>query len=291
MLKYIKVNKTDLFYEDKWNNSNLNEYYQYILNKLIDFFYINNIELSVNFGCDFLNKDIDIDFQYEHTIIKNNNDYSCRIFRFENLIKCDLVFDYSNANIAHIKNYPEYDEYINICRYYPPLLYDIMENNDANRIKNCLTIHNPSPRRNKIHEKIDMDYYNTLCGDNLYDKTIMKNVMDNYKLLINIHQTDIHYTLEELRVLPSLMSGMLIVSEDVPYKEHIPYSKHIIWSSYNDLNKTINDVLHNYDLFKKQYLTDLSKTLFDMKLNSDDILNNFFTKKLFGNSLINYDKN
>ncbi len=276
MVKSIKVNKTDLSYEDKWDVSNLNEYYQYILNNLIGFFKINNVPLSVNFGCDSLIKDINLEFQYEHTIIKSGIDYLCSIYRVDYLSKCDLVFEYSNANVTHIKNFTEYTEYSNVCRYYPPLLYEITETYTGNRFKNCLTIHNPSPRRHNIHQKIDMDYYHAVCEGDLYDKDIMRKTMNNYKLLINIHQTDFSHTLEELRVLPSLMSGILLISEDVPYKESIPYSKHIIWSQYNNLVDTINDVLNNYEYYREKYLHNLNETLLEMKLNSDNVINTFF---------------
>lgn len=278
MIKSKIINKTELFYEDKWDIGNLNEYYQHILNQLIYFLNNNDVPYSVNFGCKTLSKDINLDFQYEHTIIKNNEEYICNIHRFDYLIKCDSVFEYSMTNISHIKNFPEFNQYYNVCRYFPPLIYDISDiDSDSDiRTKNVLTIHNSSPRRNHIHEKIHMDFYHNVCGGNIYDKNIMKNVLDNYKILVNIHQIDIHHTLEELRVLPSLMTGILVISEDVPYKDHIPYGKHIIWSSYDDLTKTINDVLNNYDFFREKYLTNIKTTISNMKIKSDEAMRLIF---------------
>jgi hypothetical protein len=37
MIKSVIINKSELFYETKWDYGNLNEYYQYILNKLKNF--------------------------------------------------------------------------------------------------------------------------------------------------------------------------------------------------------------------------------------------------------------
>ena len=58
MIKSKIVNKSELFYETKYDDSNINEYYQYILNTIILFLTKNNIPYSINFGCDNILKDI-----------------------------------------------------------------------------------------------------------------------------------------------------------------------------------------------------------------------------------------
>jgi len=272
MIKNVIINKSELYYTTKWDVGNLNEYYQHILNNLIFFLKNNNVPYSVNFGCDEIIKDINLDFQYEHTIIKNEDgEYYCSVYRFNDLIKLQSVFDYSNANVNHIKTSEYFKKNSDVFRYYPPLLYDISNSN--NRFKNCLTIHNTSLRRHNIHQKIDMDY----C-QNVYCKNAIKNIMDEYKILVNIHQTDNSHTLEELRVLPALMTGILVISEDSPYKEHIPFSEHIIWSQYDNIVDTINNVLEDYDFFREKYLTNLDLTLKKMKNDSDNEMFLIFEK-------------
>lgn len=277
MIKNITINNTELFYEDMWDYGNLNEYYQYILNDLKTFFKNNNVPFSVNFGCLNFEKDINLGFQYEHTIITNTSGgYDCKIYNSDWLMKCDFVFEYSICNINHIKNYIEFENYSKISRYYPPLIYNIGDVNNHRRIKNCLTIHNISSRRNLIHQQIDLQFYQNECGNDFYSKKTMKEIMDKYKVLVNIHQIDEHLTLEELRVLPALMTGMLVISEDVPYKESIPYNKHIIWSSFDELPKVINDVLANYDFYRDKFLNNLDMTINDMKSKSNKVLKNIF---------------
>jgi len=277
MIKSKIINNSELFYDTKWNNGNLNEYYQYILNDITLFLTNNNVPYSVNFGCNNVLKDINLDFQYEHTFIKNeyNNGYSCTVNKFDELIKLQSVFEYSNANLNHIKTSDYFKENSDVFRYYPPLLYDI--SNSDNRFKNCLTIHSSTSRRNNIHQKVDMDYYHNVYGvGNIYCKNIIKKVMDEYKVLVNIHQTDRYSTLEELRVLPALLTGILVISEDSPYKEHIPISKHIIWSPYDTIVETINNVLENYDFFRQKYLTNLDLTIKKMKTDSDNEMFSIF---------------
>ena len=238
----------------------------------------NDIPFSINFGCGNLSKDINLDFQYEHTIINDENGgFYCEVYRFEELIKLNSVFEYSNANLFNIKTSDNFKDYSRVFKYYPPLVYDIMDIDvNSNRTKNCLTIHSPSLRRNNIHEKIDMDYFQTVSGGLLYCKNIMKNVMDDYKILVNIHQTDKYCTLEELRVLPALMTGILVISEESPYKSNIPYNQHIIWTKYEDLVETINDVLTEYEFFREKHLKNLSLTLNQMKKNSEQELFSIF---------------
>ena len=114
---------------------------------------------------------------------------------------------------------------------------------------------------------------------NTRDKFYLKNQLDNFKILLNIHQIDDHKSFEELRVLPALSTGILIISEDVPYKESIPYNNHIIWSSYDDLEKTLDKVLNNYNYYRYEKLNGLSKTLENMKEICEDKILNFFKKK------------
>jgi hypothetical protein len=75
------------------------------------------------------------------------------------------------------------------------------------------------------------------------------NLLQSTKILINIHQTDHHHTFEELRCLPALLNGVIIISEDCPYKEYVPYHKYIIWSSYDNIINVVSDVYNNYDKY------------------------------------------
>jgi hypothetical protein len=89
------------------------------------------------------------------------------------------------------------------------------------------------------------------------------------KILVNIHQTDHHHTLESLRVLPALSHGVLIVSENVPLKETIPYHEYIIWSNYESLAETVKNVEDNYEHYFNQIF---NKNLYDVldKISNDN---------------------
>mgnify|MGYP003335051444 CR=1 FL=1 len=61
-----------------------------------------------------------------------------------------------------------------------------------------MVLHNPSERRTPIYQKLNHDFiFDT------YEKEKVKIRLNDYKLLINLHQTDKYLTFEELRCLPS----------------------------------------------------------------------------------------
>jgi hypothetical protein len=59
--------------------------------------------------------------------------------------------------------------------------------------------------------------------------------------------------MEELRLLPALLRGLVIVSEETPLIQHIPFSDFIIWSSVEDLPAKVADAITNYDSYFKKF--------------------------------------
>jgi hypothetical protein len=109
----------------------------------------------------------------------------------------------------------------------------------------------------------------------VFEKSELQTLYDKTKILINVHQTDHHHTFEELRVLPALSRGVLVVSEDVPLKDHIPYNEFIIWSTYEDLVDKVIEVEKNYDFFYKKIFTKKNKDkLIDLRNTNDKKINN-----------------
>ena len=88
--------------------------------------------------------------------------------------------------------------------------------------------------------------------NNCFVKQRVQDLYRNTKILINIHQTDHHHTFEELRVLPALLNGTLVISEISPLSELVPYSKCVIWTTYDKILSTAKDILARYDEVHKQ---------------------------------------
>ena len=95
--------------------------------------------------------------------------------------------------------------------------------------------------------------------NNCFSNEDLKKLYLDTKILINIHQTEHHDTFEELRVLPALLSGVIVISESSPLNNLIPYNDFIIWSSYDNIIETVKKIINNYDdyhnkIFKSTHL-------------------------------------
>jgi hypothetical protein len=85
--------------------------------------------------------------------------------------------------------------------------------------------------------------------NNCFDKQVLRMLYNRTKILINIHQTEHHHTFEELRVLPALQCGVLVISERSPLNNLVPYNEFVIWSEYDKICDKVNEVVNNYDYF------------------------------------------
>lgn len=180
--------------------------------------------------------------------------------------------EHSNTNINHISIFKPNDDYLKKTLYLPPF-YNDFNKKEFKRENEFITLHNINERREKILKGMVVKNIN-----NIFRKNEIYENYNNYKVLLNIHQTDECLTFEELRCLPALSSGILIISEDVPYKESIPYSKHIIWSSVDKIQEISNDVIKNYDDYRKIYFNDIEDTFEKLKKITNKTLNKLLLK-------------
>jgi hypothetical protein len=169
----------------------------------------------------------------------------------------------------------------NKCIYISPLLYPLYKLKD-NRNINCLTtfINKEEPRRKKLLLNILNNNIEHININNCFDTESLENLYKKTKIMVNIHQTDHHHTFEELRVLPALLNGIIVICEDSPLKENIPYNKYIIWTNYDNIIETIIDVQNNYDIYYDKIFNniEIDKTIEIMKYNNSTDLEKYIIK-------------
>jgi len=213
--------------------------------------------------------------------IYNNDNYLVRIINLENYDKYDFIIEYSLLNIENIKRSNKFDNnFIKKILYLPPFVYDINFNFQFKRNIELLTtyIDINELRRKKLFDLLNKNNIEFINKNSIFDKDKLCEIYDNTKILINIHQTNHHHTLEEFRILPALSRGVIIISEIVPLKEIIPYHEYIIWTEYDNILETIKNTLKKYDYYHNNFFGEQSKL--------NEILNN-----LNDNSLNNIKKN
>ena len=207
--------------------------------------------------------------QVEHTLVKpggrdsggfeagallisgasSSTPYLARLSKYESMKKFDFIIEYSRMNLVNIQGAAKFSDLKGKVLYLSPALYKLNSASSDARRRNFITITNfgnsEEPRRKNFLEvmrskEIPVQNIHTWYSDveELYART---------RILVNIRQIDHHDTLEELRVLPALRSGVIVISELAPYKELTRYSEFIIWGTLDELPEIIRNVQDNYE--------------------------------------------
>jgi len=275
-------------YRDQNVGIHIKDYYDYCFNLIVDNLQSSDKQVDVSLGKSSFDNSVRLDIQPEHTLVKlggrsvakpvlgniPTNDagenYLVRIDKFDYYRSLDGVIEYSVPNIINMNSCfdEEVVEYSKKCRYVAPLIYDKdrLEHNERSGVFTLFTL-GSSSRRDLFHKDSGIENIaDEFCSDNLSELYYNKAIM------VNIHQTDHHHTFEELRVLPALSQGLVVIAEDSPLKEHIPYSDSIVWSSLENMRDVIRDVESNYQSYRQKIFTSkLSATL--QKLRQNNVTN------------------
>ena len=274
----LKINNSIILIKS-WVYPWINEYYQYIVSLLKLIINKNNLSINIILGDQDYNfhnenKTIKIDINYEHTLVKKNGrgfqphtqvgkiiydqtkHYFVLIGKFNQLNSCDIVIDYSIPNIFNVKESELFDDFSKKHIYIAPSLYKKNIENRERTINSLSTFINVNePRRKVLLEKISKSNLNHINRNNCFEAHVLEEVYQNTKILINIHQTPHHDTFEELRCLPALQNGVIVVAEKSPLNHLIPYNDLIIWSDYDNIIEKTAEVLKNYDDYFKKIFT------------------------------------
>jgi len=290
-----KVNKGVIYYNND-ESIHIKDYYNYCVNLLINWLTDNDKEINIIFGdykVDFNNnfETIKIDIQIEHTLVKsggrsvndkiygttktdNGEVYLVRIDKFNYYNSLDYIFEYSYPNTHNIKSSGYFNEFSDKIINITPSMYS--PNFDKTNKIDSITLFssNSSQRRDDITKELKEKNINCINIDNCFSSDDLINQYNKTKIMLNVHQTEHHHTFEELRVLPALSNGVIIISENVPLKELIPYSNHVVWCEYSELSNTLKYVQENYEEFyEKLFNNELKELLLTLKETNNKKLN------------------
>jgi hypothetical protein len=190
-------------------------------------------------------------------MLERQDRYLVRIAEYEKLRFADIIFDYSRINLLNIKSSPSLKSYSRRSFCVSPALYSIYTN-PQNRNGVITLFGNPDASRRKLFLGLLAD--NDIAYENIRGVYFgVENIYRKAKIIVNIRQAEGFDTLEELRVLPALRSGAIVISEIAPYVKKTAYSKYIIWGSLKELPGIIAEVERNYEEIHKRIFGDGSK--------------------------------
>lgn len=195
---------------------------------------------------------------------KDNDYYKIIIDDMNKLQKSDIIINYSVVNQTNVKISKYYKDLYKKMVLIHPLLYPY-NNEKTNRNIHCLTTFlHPycTEKRKDFLKRIKDENINHVNINNCTCAEDFIKLYKNTKILVNIHQIYEHHTVEELRILPALMCGVIVICEEGPLREYIPYQDSIIWSTNENMMKTIRDVEEKYDelhrkIFSGNHLSNL----------------------------------
>lgn len=251
-------------------------YYLYCVDLVTQSFYRQGHPLNLVFG-DYPDAfdnglpTLRIDLQFEHSLVKpggrdsfgalpgkipiqgGKDRYLVRLDRYDYLRQLDLVIEYSRPNLVNIEASGRFEDYLRRTILLHPLFY-APEFGHRPRHLELITLFADTrqPRRRAFLERSQDAGLQVMNVNHIYDQERLRRLYLDTKILINVHQTDHHHTFEELRVLPALLCGVVVISEEVPLKEEIPYSSYILWCDYEKLVERVRWVQNHYaDYYRK----------------------------------------
>jgi hypothetical protein len=218
--------------------------------------------------------------------------------------KIEQIFhiDYSLSNISIIKNNLEIINNHKIKLYYFPYSYSekeisllksiILRNTIPTGEKTSKKIYDigiisvNNKRRQDICERLKELNIKVLIINGTYGIK-RDNLMENCKILLNIHYSDNYQVFEELRCMRWWFAGIPIISENSIFMEDLDVFSYIIWSSYNNICHTVIDTLEKYNnnTLLIQSEEEISKIALSRKNILEENINNLYND--YNRQLIN----
>lgn len=211
---------------------------------------------------------IRINLQIEHTLVKPGGrdsygapsgnlkvgtsglNYLVRIARFSALNRADLVIDYSRINLHNIRASEQFDRYLKKAICISPALYDLYMERQGREGVVTLFGNPEEPRRKTFLENLTRQHIHSRNIRGIYFDIDL--IYRKVKIVINIRQTNDHDTLEELRVLPALRCGAIVICETAPFLEKTRYSQFMVCGTLAEIPQLIMDVEKNYDQYHER---------------------------------------
>ena len=191
------------------------------------------------------------------------------------MTKYDVVVEYSMANVRNFETSGLFSSsLLSRMVYVPSLEYEYRPWHQERSMAPITTFNNMNqPRRKALTERLINRGIHVVNRNKIHGRDEMMALYDSTAILINIHQTPHHHTLEEFRVLPALLRGVVVVCESSPLTDAIPYSPFVVWSSYDGLPSRVLEVMSNYDAYFDRFFgprSELPRTLARMRQAARD---------------------
>jgi len=201
--------------------------------------------------------------QHEHTIVVGQPDFSVeketefhwskrgsKWVRLQGPLQgftdASWIVEYSAANRANLLDSDFAPFYAEKVLYVAPLLGKFRQDSLPRDVATVNTMFG-SPDKGRRAAFLERAAEQGIKVGNLRGFPTIQQALESTAVLVNIRQKEYFQTLEELRVLPALLEGVLVVTEDSPYLDSVPYFEHVIRSSSSDIMETLKRAASRYE--------------------------------------------
>lgn len=180
--------------------------------------------------------------------------YRVRVCNLERATQADCVIDYSIPNLLNIRNSAFANSLSRKLAYAPSIPGTYYVSSNTTRTSDLVTNFN-DPSQSRRARMLGLLRTMQLPVQNkkgLSGEEANLRMYADTKVLINIHQTDHHHTVEEFRILPALAQGCIVISEWSPLINYLPYAPFVIWSDFDTIPSVASEVLGRYGYYYKR---------------------------------------
>jgi hypothetical protein len=177
--------------------------------------------------------------------------YLVRLPRDEQTAKrASLIVDFSRPNIHHVKNSELSELYEKKAIYIAPIFGNKSpelspSGRDLSNVYTLMNLAGEADRRNQI--LFDFEARTSVRIVNISGlHSHADSRLGKVGVMLNLHQTDHHQTLEELRILPMLLRGIITISEPSPLLSQVPYARFIRFARPEHMAAEFYRIKHNY---------------------------------------------
>lgn len=282
------VNVNGSFIFSKKKPGYLAQYARYVINTITEI--ASEVNLNANIFYDVQEfdlsndkKNISIYSNFEHCAVREDkeSEIKVRFLNWQKMKKKDIILDYTKSNVNFVASDKSYEYISSKHIYFPPLVYqDFSISKDNIEFDIFTSWIKSNPRRDALKDMLSKyERYANIGGR--YTNEEWFDVYKKSKILFNARRTDEFLTFEELRVLPALQNGMIVICEHSWFDESIPFYDMIIWSKYSDFDEKIKDALSNYDHYMSKIFSDKNiELLKSLRSESVNDLKNLILSKI-----------
>ena len=182
-------------------------------------------------------------------VLYDGKGYRTRLLGADGIPSCSCALvDYSRANIEHVRRSGLYPQVSQQHYYIAPSIFGdgllVPSATETRNLPLLTTFVSPDiPRRARLLERLPAGHTNRA---DVWGAAALHDLYLQTRILINVHQTDYHRTLEELRILPALQCGVIVVSEPVPLASEVPYHSCIVFEELDGIPELVSEILADY---------------------------------------------